>query len=309
MSQTDKILYNGIAIPCIAFGPGSVNYRKPGASVEHPSRIERLWTRIRQQFVGEINPLDAYIQSISNGIKAGFRLIDYSSAYGDSSNIAKAIALSGIERDRLFLTGRISNKAQFEGKDGVRHQIDEILTGYKTDHLDLLMFHWPVTGFYEGTWTVLCDAYEKGIARSIGVANCHVHHLKRIMDVGYKPMINQFEVHPLFTQKPLIAFCNECGIQVEAYTPLARFDDRLIRLPALKAIAERQNKSTAQVILRWHVQQGRIPIVKSRNEERQREDFNIFDFELTDEELNKIDSFNINARIRYDPDNCDFSIL
>lgn len=209
----------------------------------------------------------------------------------------------------MFLTGRISNKAQFAGKDGVRRQIEDILTGYRTDHLDLLMFHWPVTGFFEETWTVLCEAYEKGLARCIGVANCHAHHLKRLMEVGRKPMVDQFEVHPLFTQKPLLAFCKESGIQVEAYTPLARFDDRLMRLPALKSIAEQHGKSVAQIVLRWHVQQGRIPIVKSRNQERQREDFNIFDFELTNAELAKIDSFNINARVRYDPDNCDFTIL
>jgi diketogulonate reductase-like aldo/keto reductase len=123
------------------------------------------------------------------------------------------------------------------------------------------------------------------------------------------PMVNQFEIHPLFTQKSLIEFCKSKGIQVEAYSPIARFDDRLVRLPALNAIARKYNKTIIQIVLRWHIQNGVIPIVRSLNKIWQSENISIFDFELTEEEMGKIDSFNINSRLRYDPDNCDFSIL
>ena len=121
--------------------------------------------------------------------------------------------------------------------------------------------------------------------------------------------MNQFEVTPLFTQKELIAFCRERNIQVESYTPLARFDDRLMRLPVLKEIAEKYSKTVTQVILRWHIQLGLIPIVRTLNPEHQKENIDVFDFALTDEEISRIDAININARVRYDPDNCDFRIL
>ena len=126
---------------------------------------------------------------------------------------------------------------------------------------------------------------------------------------GIIPAVNQFEVHPLFTQKDLIAFCKEKGIQVEGYTAIARFDDRLMRLPLLAEIAGKYNKTAVQVVLRWHIQNGVIPIVRSLNKSRQIENISVFDFSLTPSEMTAIDGININSRLRYDPDNCDFSIL
>lgn len=152
--------------------------------------------------------------------------------------------------------------------------------------------------------------YKEGKIRTTGVANCNIHHLQSIFnECEIKPMVNQFEVHPLFTQKELIKFCHDNEIVVEAYSPIARNDDRLMRLPKLRKIAEKYGKSIVQVILRWDIQNGCIPIIRSLNSKRQEEDINIFGFELTDEEMNVIDSININAQVRYDPDNCDFTIL
>ena len=144
----------------------------------------------------------------------------------------------------------------------------------------------------------------------MGVANCHAHHLEKLFTLTEeKPLINQFEIHPLFTQKPLIAYCREHGIQPEAYTPIARFDDRLVRLPILNRIAEKYGKTFLQVVLRWHVQNGIVPVVRTLNPKHQKENLGIFDFSLTDEEMAQIDGININSRLRYDPDNCDFTIL
>lgn len=250
-----------------------------------------------------------YVSAVANGIRAGFRLIDYSTAYGNGDLIADAIDKSGVSRNDIFLTGRISNGAQFKGVQAIEDQIKRHLEEYRTDHVDVLMFHWPVTGCYEQTWRVVCNAYEKGLAKSVGVANCHRRHIETLMKCGLKPMINQFEVHPLFTQKDLIKFNQDLGIQVESYTPIARFDDRLMRLPKLKKIAKAHGKTSVQIILRWHIQQGLVPIIRSLNAERQQENYDVFDFELSNDDMSVIDSFNINARVRYDPDNCDFTIL
>jgi diketogulonate reductase-like aldo/keto reductase len=152
--------------------------------------------------------------------------------------------------------------------------------------------------------------YKDGYCRAIGVANCHRHHLEAIFKIAeIMPAVNQFEVHPLFTQKPLIEYCKSKNIAVEAYTPIARFDDRLVRLPALKEIAKKHRKTIVQVVLRWHIQNGVVPVVRSLNKTRQLENISVFDFELNDGEMKTIDGFNINSRLRYDPDNCDFSIL
>lgn len=206
------------------------------------------------------------------------------------------------------MTTRISNQAQFKGS--VENCLFQQLKGLGTDYVDLLMFHWPVTGFYIETWKAMIRLYEKGYCKSLGVANCHRHHIEKLIEnTGVVPAINQVEIHPLFTQKRLIEYCKDKGIQIEAYTPLARMDDRLIRLPKLKLIAKNHNKTIAQVILRWHIQNGVIPVVRSMNKVRQNENINIFDFELSLAEMKTIDGFNINSRLRYDPDNCDFTIL
>lgn len=303
-------LYNGIDIPQIGFGPGG--WRSFFQSTGRAQK-SKMWTtfpgRIVNRFVFRRLNTAAYRKMIASGIRAGFRLIDYSCAYGAVEDIALGIEMSGVSRDDIFLTGRISNRAQFGGAESVRLQIDKMLEGYRTDAVDLLMFHWPVTGHFEETWREICRAYDAGKAKSIGVANCHPHHIEKLMRCGLKPMVNQFEVHPLFTQKDLIKYNQDLEIVVEAYTAIARFDDRLMRLPALKKIAMAHGKSTAQVVLRWHIQNGCIPVIRSTNPVRQKENFAVFDFELSSDEIKVIDGFNINSRLRYDPDNCDFTIL
>ena len=254
-------LCNCVEMPRIGFGPGSLGYvpNQTGKNVSvKPSILRRVWNKFiarpYERFVVSKQRHEEYLESIANGIRAGFRLIDYSTAYGNGGNIADAIERSGAERKDIFLTGRISNRAQYAGADVVRELIKRHLDEYRTDYVDVLMFHWPVTDHFEDTWRVICEAYEKGQARSIGVANCHPHHIEKLMKCGIKPMLNQFEVHPLFTQKDLIKFNQDLGIVVESYTPIARNDDRLMRLPRLKKIATDHGKTPVQVILRWHIQ-------------------------------------------------------
>lgn len=307
----ERNLYNGVKIPLIGLGPGGVGYTPNAKPTKPPQKWNiplRAWNKFTHPIYRHIQRTE-YVSVVANGIRSGFRLIDFSTAYGNGGLIADAIEKSAVVRRDIFLTGRISNRAQFLGSNAVEDQIRRHLEEYRTDYVDVLMFHWPVTDCFEDTWRIICGAYEKGLARSVGVANCHRHHIEALMKCGLKPMMNQFEVHPLFTQKDLIKFNQDLGIQVESYTPIARNDDRLMRLPKLRRIAKDHGKTVVQVVLRWHIQQGLIPIIRSLNASRQKENLNIFDFELNAGEMGTIDSFNINARLRYDPDNCDFTVL
>lgn len=295
-------LYNGVEIPAIGIGPAGMPAVKGFAGRD-------IFSRVLRKFYAAPKVHRDYVSSVAAAIKSGYRLIDFAAIYGNGGYIADAIDMSGVSRKDVFLTGRISNKAQFAGPQAVESQIRMILDQYRTDYVDLLMFHWPVPECYEKTWEVICNAYEKGVARSIGVANCNRPHLERLMTCGLKPMVNQFEVHPLFTQKQLVSYCQGLSIQVEAYTAIARFDSRLMGRPALKLIAQAHSKAPVQVVLRWHIQNGVLPVIRSLNPECQRQNIDIFDFELSKEEIAVIDGLNINSRLRHDPDNCDFTVL
>ncbi len=300
------VLSNNVEIPVIGNGPGILDHS--AKYVLNKSGLLYLSQRAYNKFWGRKRREKKYIDAIAHSFQAGFTLLDYSAAYGNEQLIGKAIKESGIDRKTLFLTTRISNGQQQKGN--LREYFFNTLEKYGTDYVDLYMFHWPVTGVYLETWKQIEQLYKEGYCRAIGVANCHRHHLEEILRIAdVVPQVNQFEVHPLFSQKPLIEYCKSQNIVVEAYTPIARFDDRLVRLPALKAIATKHNKTIVQVVLRWHIQNGIIPVVRSLNQKRQLENISVFDFELTIEEMQIIDGFNINSRLRYDPDNCDFSIL
>ena len=172
------------------------------------------------------------------------------------------------------------------------------------------MLHWPVTNHYEETWKEMIRLRDQGICRDLGVANCHEHHIKRLYECsGEYPLVNQVELHPLFTQVSLKNYCEVHGIQVMAYSPTARHDDRLFNPPLLMEIANKYGKSPTQIVLKWHIQNGVIPVIRSLNYAHQSEDIDIFDFEISESDMKLINGLNINARIRYDPDNCDFRCL
>lgn len=296
-------LNNGVEIPVIGNGPAAVGYT-PVYKTKSPNIFQKVYNK----FVRRPYLKSSYVDAVAHSFRIGFNLLDYSAAYGDGSLIGKAILKSGVQRKDLFLTTRITNRDQIQGT--IRDSLFKQLKGFGTDYVDLFMFHWPVPDYYLSAWKEMVNLYKEGYCRAIGVANCHPHHLEALLGVSdVVPAINQIEIHPLFTQKELIQYCFERNIAVEAYTAIARFDDRLIRLPLLKNIAKKYNKTIVQVILRWHIQNGVIPIVRSLNKKRQIENISIFDFQLSSEEMKLIDAININSRLRYDPDNCDFSIL
>lgn len=303
--EINELLFNG-KVPPIGIGPGGMGYtpkykkQKQGIALFCEKVYNKLYRRSKLK--------RHYISSVENAFRIGFRLLDYSSAYGDGTLIGEAIRRSGVPREKLFITTRVSNQAQ--RKHTVREEFLKCIKGFGVDYVDLLQFHWPVTGLYLDTWREMENLKNEGLVKHLGVANCHQHHLEEIFKIcKHRPEVGQFEVHPLFTQKPLIEYYKKQGIVVEAYTPVARYDDRLVRLPLLKRLEKRYNKSFIQIILRWHIQNGCIPLVRSLNPKHQKENFDIFDFELSDEDMKAIDAININSRLRYDPDNCDFTIL
>ena len=293
------ILRNGNKIPMLCFGPGIMTR----GLKRHTGILGRLKNKINYAIFKK-----KYYDSVSNAISEGIRFIDYSVSYGREDLIGKAIKESGLSRTEFVITTRVSNSTQFEGN--IKESVLNSLNRFNVDYIDLLMFHWPVADHYVDTWKEIIKLRDEGLCRNIGVANCHQHHIEELIcKTGVIPDINQVEIHPLFSQKELVRYCQDKGIQMEAYTPLARMDERMCRLPLMKRICDKYNKSISQIVLRWHIQNGIIPVFRSLNANRQKENLNIFDFELSEQDMAAIDAININSRLRYDPDNCDFSIL
>ena len=298
-------LSNGIEIPDLCFGTDGTSLRSNGFK----RKLDNLkcWIKIlinRNRYYAE---KDLYLpQSIGECMKNGITLFDTSRAYGASEfNLGQN--LKNYKRDDYFIVTKVSNKYQFDDK--VEECFELSLKELNIDYVDVLLLHWPVTDHWIKSWKVLEELYRKGKCRAIGVCNCNIHHLEELKTYAdIMPMVNEFECHPLFTQNELRAYCKENNIQVMAYTSTARMDTRL-KNTCLDSIAKKHSKTIAQVILRWHIQIGNIPIVNSTKPNHIKENANIYDFELTDEEISKITTININSRLRYDPDNCDFTKL
>ena len=291
-------LNNENRLPKICFGPGI-----PFRGMKSRSGIYKIIDKIKR-----IKQLKTYESAIVSALGIENVFIDYSASYGREDLIASAIKKAGVKRENIFLTTRVSNKSQFN--NNVRETALRSIERFGTSYVDLLMFHWPVTDKYITTWEEIIRLKEEGYCKNIGVANCHQHHIEELIkSTSVKPQVNQIEVHPLFSQKPLIEYCQSQEIQVEAYTPLARMDERLVRLPLRKNLQKKYNKSISQLVLRWHIQNGIIPVFRSMNPSRIKENLDIFDFEIDNEDMLLIDGININSRLRYDPDNCDFTIL
>ncbi len=247
------------------------------------------------------------VEAVKSAIKAGYRSIDTAAIYGNEKAVGEGIRAgikeAGISREDLFITSKVWNS--YQGYETTLAAYEESLKKLELDYLDLYLVHWPVEGKYKDTWRALETLYKEKRVRAIGVSNFQIHHLQDVMkDAEIKPMINQVEYHPRLTQKELQAFCKEQGIQMEAWSPLMQ--GQLLDNETLQEIAEKHGKTTAQVILRWDLQNGVITIPKSTKEHRIIANADIFNFELTKEDMEKIDALNQNHRVGPDPDNFDF---
>ncbi|MGZ0879397.1 aldo/keto reductase (plasmid) [Priestia megaterium] len=247
------------------------------------------------------------VNAVKVAIKHGYRSIDTAAIYGNEEGVGQGIREglkeAGISRENVFVTSKVWNADL--GYDATIAAYETSLKKLGLDYLDLYLIHWPVEGKYKESWRALETLYKEGKVKAIGVSNFQAHHLKDLMeDAEIKPVINQVEYHPRLTQKELQAFCEKHHIQLEAWSPLMQGE--LLDNEVLTEIANKHNKSVAQVILRWDVQNGIITIPKSTKEHRIVENASIFDFELTKEEIESIDELNQNHRVGPDPDNFDF---
>ncbi|NOU82060.1 aldo/keto reductase [Paenibacillus sp. LMG 31459] len=239
------------------------------------------------------------VDSVKAAIKAGYRSIDTATVYGNEEGVGQAIRESGVARDELFITTKVWNNDQ--GYDSTLAAFDLSLSKLGLDYVDLYLVHWPIRAKYKDTWRALEKLYADGKVRAIGVSNFQIDHLEDLLtEAKVKPMVNQVELHPLLSQLELREFCRAQGIQIEAWAPLAQ--GHLLDNEVIAEIAERHNKTLPQVILRWDLQNGIVTIPKSVKEERIIANADIFNFELSEDEISRINALNNNQRFGSHPD-------
>ena len=241
-------------------------------------------------------------QAIHYALKAGYRLIDTAAIYENEAGVGRAIAKADVAREDLFITTKVWNSDQ--GYESTLQAFETSRKKLGLEYVDLYLIHWPVKGKYKETWKALQKLYKEGFVRAIGVSNFQVHHLEDILqDSDVVPAVNQVEYHPLLTQKELHNFCKANNIQLEAWSPLMQGN---LDNDVLKELSDKYGKTPAQIVIRWDLQNGVVTIPKSVRESRIIENANVFDFELTAEDMAKIDALNKNHRFGPDPDNFNF---
>ncbi|MBP2077193.1 aldo/keto reductase [Oceanobacillus polygoni] len=242
------------------------------------------------------------VHAVKAALKYGYRSIDTASFYDNEGGVGQAIGESGIPREELFITSKVWNDEQ--GYESTLEAYERSLKKLGLEYLDLYLIHWPVKGKYKETWRAMEKLYNDGRVRAIGVSNFHIHHLEDLLkDSRVQPVLNQVEFHPHLSQVELREFCAKESIQLEAWSPLKR--GQLLDDLTLSEIAKKHGKTTAQIILRWNVQSNVITIPKSITAERIKANADIFDFSLTEADMEKINAMNINDRAGTNPDSYD----
>ncbi len=230
----------------------------------------------------------------------GYRHIDTARAYKNEGDVGKAVKESGIKREDIFITTKLWNQDQ--GYENALKAFDASMDDLGLDYVDLYLIHWPIEGKRRESWRALEKIYIDGRAKSIGVSNYTIKLLKEMDNyTEIKPVINQVEFHPFLFQEDLLEYCRIKNVQLEAYSPLVRaekFDD-----PYVKILAEKYSKSPAQLMIRWSLQHDLVVIPKSAHKERIKENSEVFDFEISAEDMEKMDSLNQDYRIAWDPTN------
>lgn len=237
--------------------------------------------------------------AVESALEVGYRSIDTAAFYENEVGVGAALKASGVPRESVFVTTKVWNDRQ--GYEETLKAFEESRKKLGLDYLDLYLIHWPVKGKYKETWRALEKLAREGFVRAIGVSNFKEHHLEDLLSgCEINPAVNQIELHPRLTQEDVRAYCKEKKIAVEAWSPLMKA--RLFDHPTLQAIAQKYGKSPAQVILRWDLQREIITIPKSVTPSRIKENAEVFDFSLTEEELTSVDALNQNERTGPDPD-------
>ncbi|MGW3396272.1 aldo/keto reductase [Streptomyces hydrogenans] len=239
--------------------------------------------------------------AVSSALEAGYRSLDTAAIYGNEAGVGKALAASGISREELFVTTKLWNADQ--GHDATLRAFDDSLAKLGLDYVDMYLIHWPTPArdLYKETWKAIEKLVADGRVRAAGVSNFQPDHLKRLVDgADLVPAVNQVELHPGLQQNELRAAHAELGIATEAWSPLAQ--GAVLGDEAVTVIADRHGKSPAQVVLRWHLQLGNIVIPKSVTPERIRQNLDVFDFTLTDDEMAALAGLDRDLRTGPHPD-------
>lgn len=245
---------------------------------------------------------------VSAGLKIGFRAFDTARDYGNEHIVGQVLKEclieQGIERKDIFITTKIGNSQQKLGN--IKQQMEMSLNNLQTDYIDCWLMHWPYPGYYIDTYHKMEEVYKSGKTHAIGMANYHVRHFEKLFAAGVEiiPHCVQFEHHPMRTADDILKFCHEHKIAIQAYSPLCRMIAPIKNSPILKEIAERTGKTIGQVILRWHYQHKSVPCFKSVKPERLFENFNIWDFELTEEEMHLIHSMDEDYKYHLESASC-----
>lgn len=242
------------------------------------------------------------------GLQCGFRAFDTARDYHNEHIVGRVIQEclkeTGVSREEIFITTKIGNGQQAQGN--IAEQMEMSLRNLRTDYVDLWLMHWPYPNYYIDTWHKMEKVYATGKAKAIGMANYRVRHFRHLFEAGVEvnPHCVQFEFHPMRTSDELVAYCREHHIAIQAYSPLCRMIDPIRQSEILNHLAKKYGKTLAQIILRWHYQQGIVPVFKSTKPARIRENFNIFDFALTDEEIKDISSLDEDYKFHLESASC-----
>ncbi len=273
-------LNNGYKIPCIGFGTWQTPYGETA------------------------------VNSVIEAIKSGYKHIDTAAIYGNEKSIGKAIKESGINRNEIFITSKVWNKDR--GYKTTLAAFEKTINDLQIDYLDLYLIHWPasVNKFNDWdninleTWRAMTELYKAGKIKSIGVSNFMPHHLKSLMETEVKPMIDQIEFHPGFMQEETFKYCNDNNILVEAWSPLGT--GKMLDNETLKIVASKYNKSVAQLCIRWCLQNNTLPLPKSVTASRIKENTEIFDFVISNEDMKTINAMEYCGGSGHHPDKVNF---
>ncbi|WP_052126128.1 aldo/keto reductase [Ureibacillus massiliensis] len=243
------------------------------------------------------------LNAMTKALELGYRAIDTAALYNNEVEVGEAIRASNIAREEIFVTTKVWNSDQ--GYDNTLKAFETSLKKLGLDYIDLYLTHWAVPDKFVDTYRAIERLYEEKLIRVPGVSNHHEHHLEKISTkANVKPMVDQIELHPYLSQKPLLNYCKVNGIAVTAWAPLGR--GKILEDETIAKIAAKYNKTAAQIILRWHYQNDVMSIPKSVTPSRIEENMNIFDFEMSVEDIEAIDGLNKDLRTGKDPDNFNF---
>lgn len=240
-----------------------------------------------------------FTQTIKSAFEDGYRLFDTAQMYNNEADLGVALKALDVDRDDYFITTKVAEKNQ--GYQSAIDSVKDSLHKLQLDYVNLLLVHWPINGHFFETWQAFEDMKKEGLTKSIGVSNYGMVHLQYLATQAHElPVVDQLECHPWLSEKPMIEFNNQHHIVTQAWAPLGR--GRIFEEPIIKSLAQKYGKSPAQIILRWHLQNGLSFIPKSAHASRIKENADIYDFELTHDDMLKMDSINKNVRISQEPE-------